>query len=325
MKGLEAIREWVSKDERYISMIGECEIMRDAVNILRRRTIGDGEVGREGKEEGREGEGEEGVSVREKNGILGILLEVVEGGGWKEGYEELEDVVSRLESEGKKGWRERRGEKGKNWGREWKEMGRLAQNVELAIEENRGREEGGEREGGRGGDGGIITVRGMKKNLEEERKRADEEKRKREETERKADEERNRAEQEKRELEGRLRRMTIEMEQLKKREEGFLNSSHSGLQTLYFIFKLSFFPSLYSVKEVEDKETSSANQDYRKITQLEDTETVKSGPITLSGNTIGVSSGSSWSNCRVGRIYSRVCIHSHTILLVCLLFVIGCS
>ena len=47
-------------------------------------------------------EEEGGVSVREKNGIMGIVLEVVEGGGWKGSYSELEDVVGRLEEEGKK-------------------------------------------------------------------------------------------------------------------------------------------------------------------------------------------------------------------------------
>ena len=111
-RGLEAIREWVSKDDRYISMIGECEIIKDAVSILRRRTIGEGE---EGEKEGEEGNGkecgeEEGVSVREKNGILGIVLEMVEGGGWRGSYSELEEVVNRLEEEGKKRWKGEEGE-----------------------------------------------------------------------------------------------------------------------------------------------------------------------------------------------------------------------
>ena len=76
--GLEVVRNWVSKAERYVSMIGECEIIRDAVSILGGRTIGagvEGEVRTVGEEEG--------LTVAEKNGILGILLEVVEGGGWK--------------------------------------------------------------------------------------------------------------------------------------------------------------------------------------------------------------------------------------------------
>ena len=50
IRGLETIREWVSKDDRYISMIGDCEIIRDAVTILRRRTSGEGEE-EEGEEE----------------------------------------------------------------------------------------------------------------------------------------------------------------------------------------------------------------------------------------------------------------------------------
>ena len=74
VRGLEGIREWMSKDDRYMSMIGECEIIRDAVNILRRRTIGEeGEEGEEG--EGTEEGGEEGVSVREKNKYRGGYAE----------------------------------------------------------------------------------------------------------------------------------------------------------------------------------------------------------------------------------------------------------
>ena len=58
---------------------------------------------------GSDSEGEEGgVSVSEKNGILGIVLEVVEGGGWRGEYLELEEVVGRLEEEGEKGWMERK-------------------------------------------------------------------------------------------------------------------------------------------------------------------------------------------------------------------------
>ena len=57
VRGLEAIRKWVSEEERYIGMIGECEIIKNAVDRLRRRTIGEGE---EGEEEGEGGEEEEG-------------------------------------------------------------------------------------------------------------------------------------------------------------------------------------------------------------------------------------------------------------------------
>ena len=204
VRGLEAVREWVSKDDRYISMIGECEIIRDAVNILGRRTIGEGE------------EGEEGVSVREKNGILGIVLEVVEGGGWKGKYEELEEVVGRLEEEGKKRWKEKREEKGrgegKNDGREWKEMGRLAHCVGWAIEERKGMSEEG-----RGGDGEMISLRGMKKNLEEERKKVEEKDKQLEREKKGREEEKNRADEEKK----RADEEAIKKEEEKrKREEG---------------------------------------------------------------------------------------------------------
>ena len=179
VRGLEAIREWVSKDDRYINMIG---IIKDAVSILRRRTIGEEEEGeKEGEEgngrEGGEEESEKGVSVREKNGILGIVLEMVEGGGWKQSYSELEEVVNRLEEEGEKEWRERKGKRGgRGGGMEWREMGRLAHCVGWEIEKRKRMSEEG-----RGRDGEMISLRGMKKNLEEEKKRADEEKRMKEE------------------------------------------------------------------------------------------------------------------------------------------------
>ena len=198
IRGLEAIRNWMSKDERYISMIGECEIIRDAVSILRRRTIGEGEE----EEEGREGEEEEGVSVREKNGISGIVLEMVEGGGWRGKYEEVEEVVGRLEEEGEKEWRERKGKRGgRGGGMEWREMGRLAHEVGWEIEKRKGR----------GGDGEMImSLRGMKKNLEEEKKKVAEK-------DKQLEEERRRAYEEKRAFEERISRMEKEMEEMKKK------------------------------------------------------------------------------------------------------------
>ena len=136
IRGLEALKNWMADDMGVIEFIGRNETIMKGVSLLGMRTIDDTEYDDEGgkekgeNEEGREGETEEGkeegVSVREKNGILGIVLEVVEGGGWRGSYEELEELVGRLEEEGEKGWRERRREKGRNVGREWKEMGRLS-------------------------------------------------------------------------------------------------------------------------------------------------------------------------------------------------------
>ena len=202
------MKKWMSEDCRASGIIGGSEMILKSVSLLRRKTIEDREEsgdgggwGKEGKE-GEEGEGEgeeEGVSVREKNGILRIVLEVVEGGGWRGSYSELEEVVNRLEEEGKKEWISKRREKGKNFGREWKEMGRLAHEVGWGIEERRVREEGND------GEGEMISLLGMKKNLEEEKKGRDEErkgreeeKKKREESEKKVDEERRAKVQKKR-------------------------------------------------------------------------------------------------------------------------------
>ena len=87
---------------------------------------------------------------------------------------------------------------------EWREMGRLAHDVGWAIEERKGMGEG------RGGDGEkMITLQGMKKNLEEEKKE-------REEKDKQLEEERKGREEEKRKKEEAERR---EMEEKRKREE----------------------------------------------------------------------------------------------------------
>ena len=193
----------MSEDERVIEIIGGSEMVLKSISLLRKKTNEDKE---EDEEEGggEEIDEEEGICVSEKNGLLGIVLEVVEGGGWKGSYSELEEVMGRLEEEGKKRWMEKRGEKGRGRGREWKEMGRLARDVGWAIEERKGMSEEG-----RGREGSMITLSGMKKNLEEEKKRADEEKKGREEEKRKVEEERKRADEEERKKE----------EEKRKREE----------------------------------------------------------------------------------------------------------
>ena len=204
------MKKWMSEDCRASGIIGGSEMILKSVSLLRRKTIEDREEsgdgggwGKEGKE-GEEGEGEgeeEGVSVREKNGILRIVLEVVEGGGWRGSYSELEEVVNRLEEEGKKEWISKRREKGKNFGREWKEMGRLAHEVGWGIEERRVREEGND------GEGEMISLLGMKKNLEEEKKGRDEERKGREEEKKKREESEKKAEDEKRKMEEEMKKM----------------------------------------------------------------------------------------------------------------------
>ena len=181
----------MSEDCEMIRIVGGSEMILKSVSILRKKTIEEGD------------EAESGVSVREKNGILGILLEVVEGGGWNGSYEELEEGVGRLEEEGEKEWRERRGkirEKGRGGGIEWKEMGRLARDVGWAIEERKATTNQG-----RGGDGSMITLRGLKKNLEDEKK--------------KLEEKDKQLEEEKRKMEERIRSLEREVNEMKQSTE----------------------------------------------------------------------------------------------------------
>ena len=90
----------MSEDGRVMEIIGGSEMVLNSVSLLRKKT-------KEDKEESEE-EGEGGICVSEKNGILGIVLEVVEGGGWRGDYEELEEVVGRLEEEEEEERRRRR-------------------------------------------------------------------------------------------------------------------------------------------------------------------------------------------------------------------------
>ena len=103
VRGLEAFQKWICADERVLREVGESIVIQGCVEKLGLPTVEHGR--RDGTEE------EEGVSVEEKSALLGIVLEVVEGGMWKGGYEELEEVVGRLEEEGEKGWRERKKER----------------------------------------------------------------------------------------------------------------------------------------------------------------------------------------------------------------------
>ena len=140
---------------------------------------------------------------------------MVEGGGWKGNYSELEEVVCRLEEEGEKEWKERKGKRrGRGGGMEWREMGRLAHEVGWEIEKRKGMTEEG-----RGGDGEMITLRGMKKNLEEEKNRAVEEKLEAEKRVMEEKRKREEAEHAKREAEERVERMKMELEQMKQSEE----------------------------------------------------------------------------------------------------------
>ena len=101
---------------------------------------------------------------------------------------------------------------------EWREMGRLAREVGWEIEKRIGME---------GGDGELITLHGMKKNLADEKRGREEEKKGRVEERRMKEEEksgreaekrkREAVEREKRELEERLRHMELLVQEMKYR------------------------------------------------------------------------------------------------------------
>ena len=109
------------EDETVIGILSESDMMWWSVSLLGWKTMEEEEVGGDGRGEG--------VSVREKVGILRLVLAVVRGGQWRGGYSELENVVGRLEEEGKEG----KEGKGRRW-RDWEEMGRLAKEVKSLIE-----------------------------------------------------------------------------------------------------------------------------------------------------------------------------------------------
>ena len=222
---------------------------------------------------------------------------------WRGDYEELEEVVGRLEEEGEKKWMsKKRGEKGSRRGREWKEMGRLAREIGWEIEKRK-RMEGGE---GRGGD--MITLHGMKKNLEEEKKGREEEKKRADEEKRRADEEEKKKEEEKK---GRAEEKRMKEEEKKKRVESERKAKvdkeqvEREKQELEDRLKRMAAELEQMKKRNKDKDESTPN--YQKIVHLTSTQTVTFGYAEISGETISVTSDSKFSNCRIGQIYSSVC------------------
>ena len=147
-------------DENIVRIVGESEMIRECVHSLGMKTFDVNQVRDESMNTEEEDgvNGEEGVSVSEKNGILGIVLEVVEGGGWKGGYEELEEVVSGLEEEGEKEWRDRKKKRRGGW-MDWREMGRLSHALVWEIERRKRIETEGESESG------IVSLGQMQKKL----------------------------------------------------------------------------------------------------------------------------------------------------------------
>ena len=324
IRGMEALRKWIGEDEGLLRTVAESELVRKCVSILGKKTIeekgrSDGKrdimrcgVGRRiGSSEGERGGGccscgsgsvlsgledldgnggrereEEGVSVVEKNGILGIVLEVVEGGGWIGEYSELEEVVGMLEEEGEKECRERKRKGGRGWS-EWKEMGRLAHDVVWEIEKKKKISEGGEDECG------IISVLKMKKELEEEKKRAEEEKRKREESEQRMNAEKN---EEKRLREQSEKRLNEE----KKRADGEKRELEQTIHRLE--------AELENRGEEQRRKQAEEENRWRLITSLDGPSVTfpKTDNIKREGNTIIHHGSGSYRNCFIGGVMTSV-------------------
>ena len=298
---MESLKKWISADDRAVEIVGGSEMIGKSVSLLRRKTIEDkGELHygecQSGEKEGEEEE-EEGVNVLEKNGILGIVLEVVEGGGWKGSYEELEEVVGRLEEEGERGWRERRGKKREGGGRvnnggiEWREMGRLSREIGWAIEKRKREKEGKE------GEGEIITLDGMKKNLADEKKRAEEERKKREDAETEREQEKTgREESEKRLKEENRLREEAERgreEEKRKKEESEKRMEEEKKQL---------------EERIQDLEREVNELKYKPITSLDGPLVTfpQSDGIKREGNTILRYGSDSNRNCFIGPVMTSV-------------------
>ena len=254
----------------------------------------------EGEEEEEKEEEEEGVSVEEKRAMLGIVLEVVEGGGWKGSYSELEEVVGRLEEEGEKEWRERKRKRGGRDGRgmssgmEWREMGRLAREVGWEIEKRK-KMEGKE---GDEGDGCMLTLSMMKKNLTEEKKRGDAEKKRADEEERKKEEEKLRADEEKRlkeeEKKGREEEKRLKEEEQRNREEEQRRAEEEKEKM---------------EERIRNLEQLVNEMKYPPITSLDGTTVTfpQNDGIQREGNTIIHHGSTSNRNCFIGGVMTSVC------------------
>ena len=177
------------------------------------------------------------MSVAEKNGLLRILLEVLEEGEWEGDEEEMEIVLCELEEEGERRWKEekKKGNKGRRRN-EWREMGQLAREVEWALEKKKRRGREGKEEGE-----SIVTLCGMQKRIQENeaiiKGQSEEIKRENEDLKKRNEEEKRKNE----ELNSNLERLTNTTRELERKVEEMLkeaedkqNLSFSSLDILSF-------------------------------------------------------------------------------------------
>ena len=176
---MKTLNEICKKDGKYVKLIEEMSVVKNAVELLggRRMKGGRGKGSRSGRDEekgegeggeGREGEGREGeggkeegegeegeeeerrgwilreLRVKEKIGLLKLLNELVKGGVEMEDEEELKEVGMELEEEGNKHVEEEiEGEEEKEEEkREWEELSEIAHNFVWMVEKMKNRREG---------------------------------------------------------------------------------------------------------------------------------------------------------------------------------------
>ena len=191
------------------------------------------------------------MSVGEKNGLLRILLEVLEEGEWEGDEEEMEIVLCELEEEGERRWKEekKKGNKGRRRN-EWREMGQLAREVEWALEKKKRRGREGKEE-----EESIVTLCGMQKKFQENeaiikgeseeiKRKSEENRRQHDQLKRENEDLKKRNEEEKRkneELNSNLERLTNTTRELERKVEEMLkeaedkqNLSFSSLDILSF-------------------------------------------------------------------------------------------
>ena len=176
-EGMKTLNEICQKDSRYVKVIQELSVVKNAVELLggRRRDEQCGINGdKEDEDDGQESKGrkeETGrmvwseLRVKEKIGLLELLSGLVKRGVEMEDEEELKEVGMKLEEEGNKHLEDGKGEEekkkeGEEEKREWEELSEKAHTFVWMMEKIKARREGKKSQ----------TLRMMKKMEEKEGK-----------------------------------------------------------------------------------------------------------------------------------------------------------
>ena len=170
--GVNRLKEICKKDEEYIEVIAEVDIVKNAAILLGGRRRKEGEKLRkekegEGGEEGRREEGKGGMEMKyiemklgEKISLIELLNELVKRGVELSEEEEMKEVLMELEEEGNKHVEEEREGEGEEEKREWEELSEKACILVRMMEKMKNRREGKK----------SRTMKMIRKELEEMKK-----------------------------------------------------------------------------------------------------------------------------------------------------------